>query len=129
MREATAIVHVSPAAGAAFVQYTAEFETGGQLGPTTDQRFLYVVDGVLSVDGKDLGAGGFAYLSPVSVSSVVAKTAARAAVIEKPYQALTGAEPPATFTGREALVRGSYLGDDPWLEVRGLIPDDRAFDF
>ena len=34
MERATAIVHISPAAGAAFTQYTAELEPGGTLGPT-----------------------------------------------------------------------------------------------
>ena len=38
-----AVVHVSPAAGAAFAQYTAELEPGGTLGPTSAQRFVYVL--------------------------------------------------------------------------------------
>ena len=33
MDGATAIVHAAPALGAAFTQYTAEFEPGGSLGP------------------------------------------------------------------------------------------------
>ena len=41
MERATAVVHISPAAGAAFTQYTAELEPGGSLGPTSNQRFLY----------------------------------------------------------------------------------------
>ena len=32
MERATAVVHISPAAGAAFTQYTAELEPGGSLG-------------------------------------------------------------------------------------------------
>ncbi len=43
MQAATAIVHISPAAGASFTQYTAELEAGGSLGPTTAQRFIYVL--------------------------------------------------------------------------------------
>ncbi len=45
MRNATAIVHVSPARGAAFTQFTALFETGGELGPAALQRFFYVIEG------------------------------------------------------------------------------------
>ena len=45
MERATAIVHISPAAGAAFTQYSAELETGGNLGQTTNQRFLYLLEG------------------------------------------------------------------------------------
>ena len=45
MRDATAIVHVAPAAGAAFTQYSAEVAPGGCLGPAVGQRFLYVLEG------------------------------------------------------------------------------------
>jgi len=38
MELATAVVHISPAGGAAFTQYTAELEPGGKLGPTSNQR-------------------------------------------------------------------------------------------
>ena len=36
MERGAAVVHISPAAGAAFTQYTAELEPGGTLGPTSD---------------------------------------------------------------------------------------------
>jgi (S)-ureidoglycine aminohydrolase len=129
MRKATAIVHVSPAAGAAFVQYTAEFEPGGTIAATADQRFLYLLDGELTVDGQRLAANDYIYVAPDGSPSIVADTAARAAVIEKPYQTLAGQDAPRTFVGRESQVAGSFLGGDPWLEVRSLIPDDAAFDF
>src|SRR6202043_610845 len=45
MERAAAIVHISPAAGAAFTQYTAELEPGGSLGLTSNQRFVYLLDG------------------------------------------------------------------------------------
>jgi (S)-ureidoglycine aminohydrolase len=129
MRGATAIVHISPVAGAAFVQYTVEFETGGTIAPTADQRFLYVVEGQLTLDGTTLSADDFGYVAPGASSSIVAAAPARVAVIEKPYQPLAGRTPPASFTGRETRVAGTFLGGDPWLDVRGLIPDDPAFDF
>src|SRR5260370_20166405 len=52
MEHATAIVHISPAAGAAFTPYTAELEPGGTLGPTSNPRFLYTLAGAayLSTD-------------------------------------------------------------------------------
>jgi len=42
MKQCTAIVHASPAIGAKFTQYTAEFEAGGELGDTPAQRFVFV---------------------------------------------------------------------------------------
>jgi (S)-ureidoglycine aminohydrolase len=129
MRKAAAIVHVSPAIGASFVQYTAEFEAGGLLGPSEHQRFIYVIDGELAVAGRALSAGDYAYL-PSGIDAVVsAPKAARAAVFEKPYEQLGGTRAPEMLTGRESRVAPGYLGGDPALDVRALIPEDRAFDF
>src|SRR5215831_5676739 len=70
MRKATAIVHIAPARGARFTQYTAEFEPGGCLGPAEGQRFIYVTEGNLRVDERQLGPGGFAYLPAGSMAAV-----------------------------------------------------------
>jgi (S)-ureidoglycine aminohydrolase len=129
MRSATAIVHASPEGGARFVQYTAEFEKGGSLAACGDQRFLYVLDGRVRVGSAALEAGGYAYVPPGEAVAVCADGIARAAVIEKPYQPLGGVATPSLLTGHERDATATHLNDDPWLEVRGLIPDDRAFDF
>ena len=52
MKKCTAIVHVGPALGAAFTQYTAEFESGGELGGTDAQRFIYVLEGAVTVESE-----------------------------------------------------------------------------
>ena len=52
MKNCTAVVHVGPALGAAFTQYTAEFEAGGELGGTTAQRFVYVLEGGVKVEAE-----------------------------------------------------------------------------
>src|SRR5436309_15629673 len=93
MEQCVAIVHAAPAMGAAFTQYTAEFEAGGRLGPCPMQRCIYVLDGTLSVDGRTLAAGEYAY-RPEAVSAV---NTARAAVIEKPYRPLDGVQQPLRF--------------------------------
>ena len=129
MRNATAIVHTSPAGGSAFVQYTAEFERGGALAACGDQRFVYVLEGRIGVGANVLEPGGFAYIPPGEATRVCSDGTARAAIIEKPYQQQAGVSAPALLTARETDVVSTYLGDDPWLEVRGLIPDDPAFDF
>ena len=129
MEKATAIVHAAPASGARFVQYTAEFETGGSLGPASVQRFLYVLEGELEINGASLKRGDYAYVPVEHATSVSAKTAARAAIIEKPYQSLPGVSAPACFNGRESEVAARpFMGDDA-LEVRPLLPDDPSFDF
>jgi (S)-ureidoglycine aminohydrolase len=133
MQKATAIVHTAPAIGARFTQYTAEFEAGGSLGPSSMQRFVYVLDGEVEVGGASLANGDYLYLPPEHAATVSAKSAARAAVIEKPYQPLPGVAAPSCFTGRESEVIAAPLmgprGPDDALEVRALIPDNASFDF
>jgi len=132
MRGATAIVHTSPAMGASFTQYTAEFEPGGQLGPTASQRFVYVLEGELTVtlDSKPhaLLKDGYAYL-PEGREPVASMSATRAVVIEKIYRPLPGTEPPAPLIANEGDMPGEPLNGDPWLTVRKLLPDDPSFDF
>ncbi len=133
MRGATAIVHVTPARGARFTQYTIEFEAGGEFAPSSDgvaaQRFVYVLKGELTLGSDALGPGGFAYLPSGDASVMRSAGATRAVVIEKPYQPMAGTKPPARRVGYERETPVTRMNDDPWLEVRGLIPDDPAFDF
>jgi (S)-ureidoglycine aminohydrolase len=129
MHKATAIVHAAPAIGARFTQYTAEFEAGGSLGPAVVQRFLYVLEGQLEVNGASLTRDDYAYFPPADAATVSAKGAARAAIIEKPYQPLPGVSAPAFFTGRESDIAATPLMGDDALEVRALLTADACFDF
>jgi (S)-ureidoglycine aminohydrolase len=129
MRNATAVIHVSPAAGAAFTQYTAEFEATGALGPAVGQRFLYVLEGAINLDGRTLSTNAFAYLPENCDTPVTSEGPARAVVIEKPYALIDGHPPPAMFVADEATVPAAALNDDPDLQVRTLLPSDASFDF
>ena len=65
MTGATAIVHAAPALGAAFTQYTAEFEPGGSLGPATTSAFSTCSRRHRRQDGRrkhHLPVGDYAYL-------------------------------------------------------------------
>jgi len=132
MLGATAIVHAAPALGAAFTQYTVEFEPAGSLGPAATQRFLYVLEGEIIVqDGRKkhrLPAGDYAYL-PDGGSAISAAASSRVAVIEKVYQPLRGVRGPKLLIGDEDSVPGEPLMGDEWLTVRKLLPEDPAFDF
>ncbi len=129
MRGATAIVHVNPAAGARFMQYTAEFEPGGQLGPAQSQRFVYGLEGTLAVEGRSLGADEYVYLPTGNPAVISAPDKARAVVIEKPYLPLAGSAAPEILFGDESQVTPQPLMGDPWLKVRPLLPDEPAYDF
>jgi (S)-ureidoglycine aminohydrolase len=133
MKACAAIVHAGPAMGARFAEYTAEFESRGELGPTTAQRFLYVLEGQLKleVDGRqtDLGPRGYAYVPEGTSHRMVATKPSRAAVIEKHYQALASFESPRAIISSEDVVSSHALGDDPDLQVKCLLPDAMNFDF
>src|SRR5579862_5590221 len=70
MQKATAIVHTAPAAGARFTQYTAEFEAGGSLGPASVQRFVYVLEGQIEINGATLARGQYAYFPAENATTV-----------------------------------------------------------
>ena len=93
MTKCSAIVHVSPALGAKFTQYTAEFESGGELGHTFAQRFIFVIEGSVKVETEDkskkLSANGYAYFPEGSQHRVVASKRSRLAVIEKSFSLST----------------------------------------
>ena len=129
MRNGVAIVHISPAGGAKFVQYTAELAAGGSLGPADDQRFLYVLDGQVQVERDLLNPRDFAYLPGQVRANVRSSGPSRIAVIEKPYQTLPGHDAPGTLIGREDTASMTHLNGDEWLEVRSLVPDYPSFDF
>jgi (S)-ureidoglycine aminohydrolase len=133
MQRATAIVHISPAAGAAFTQYTAELEPGGNLGPTTAQRFVYVLEGAadLATDTTfhTLTAGSYAYLPEDATHSLSAQQTTRVAVFEKPYETLIGTPAPEVLIGHEDKTLAIPLNDDPDLLVRSLLPNSPPFDF
>jgi (S)-ureidoglycine aminohydrolase len=133
MKRCAAVVHAGPAMGAAFTEYVAEFDSGGELGYARGQRFLYVMDGAVSIewDGRrsELSPRGFAYV-PESVSHrVAASVNSRVAIIEKPYEALKSVESPQAIVSNEDSVSSHALNDDPDLQVKCLLPDEMSFDF
>lgn len=133
MKSCVAVVHAGPAVGAKFAQYTAEFESGGELGAAAAQRFLYVLEGQiqLEADGRknELSARGYAYLPEGAPHRVIAKQASRVEVIEKSYQPLASTETPRAIISSEDAVTAQALNDDASLQVKCLLPDAATFDF
>ncbi len=133
MTRCTAIIHCSPALGAKFTQYTAEFESGGVLGPASGQRFAYVTEGTAALEmgttQHEMASGAFAYLPEENDHRITAKTATRLAIIEKQYTPVPGVASPAPMVGHEYAVPGESLMGDDALLVRSLLPDHVAFDF
>jgi (S)-ureidoglycine aminohydrolase len=137
MKNCVAVVHTAPAMKAGFTQYTAEFEAGGEMGGTSGQRFIFVIEGAIKVEtegaktkGKqELGPRGYAYLPQGFTHQITASQSSRIAVIEKTYEALDSSSPPRLIVAHEDDVASHALGDDPDLQVKCLLPDDMSFDF
>ncbi len=133
MKNASAIVHIGPALGAAFTEYTAEFEAKGELGNASAQRFMYVMDGAVTLEAKgkrhELGARGYAYLPEGFSHRVGAREKSRVAVIEKNYQQADKIEPPRLLISNEDAVSPHALDGDSDLQVKCLLPDELEFDF
>lgn len=133
MKKASAIVHVGPALGARFTEYSAELETQGELGPATAQRFFYVLEGaiLLEADGKrhELCRRGYAHLGQGLVHRVMARQKSRIAVIEKEYSAADGVAAPRWLVSSEDAIKSHPLDGDADLQVKCLLPDDPQFDF
>jgi (S)-ureidoglycine aminohydrolase len=133
MKNCAAIVHAGPAIGAAFTEYTAEFEAGGELGATPAERFIFVMDGAVNLDvsGKTnaLRASGYAYLPAGLPHRISASEKARVAVIEKSYESLPGTAPPNLIISHENDIASHALDDDSDLQVKCLLPDEMSFDF
>jgi (S)-ureidoglycine aminohydrolase len=126
MKNSTAIVHVGPANGARFTEYTVEMQPGGRLGPTHLQRFLFVLDGSVAAEEDALASGHFAYVPQGMAKEITATTAARLVVIEKHF---SGSALPTSFVGCEARITSQALMGDAALQVRSLVPNDPEFDF
>ena len=133
MKNASAILHVGPALGAAFTEYTAEFELKGELGDTSAQRFIYVMEGAATLEAKgkrhELGARGYAYLPQDFSHTIVAKEKSRVAVVEKKYEGNGKIEPPRLLVSNENAVSSHALDGDSDLQVKCLLPEDPQFDF
>ena len=128
MEKCTGIIHAGPALGARFTEYTAEMEAGGTLGPTTAQRFFYVLRGRIKTATGSVGAGGYGFIPQGESHQILAAKATQLVVIEKLYQAIADAAPKA-FNGNVADVDSQPLMGDASVLVQALIPDAPEFDF
>jgi (S)-ureidoglycine aminohydrolase len=130
-----AIVHVAPAAGAAFSMSTIEFEPDGELTEGPTQRLIYVLEGKLTLSEPSsrklhkLSPGGFAFLPTEHPHTLAASTKARVVLIEKPFLPLATELNPPFLIGREEDLPSVALNGDKDLQVRSLLPASYAFDF
>jgi (S)-ureidoglycine aminohydrolase len=133
MINATAIIHAAPAVGAAFTQYTVEFDRAGAMDPGPAQTFIYVHVGVVGITiGKKehwLSPDQYAYLTPECRARIECPEGGRATVIEKNWIPIAAHKPPKPFVNDEREVAPLPLAGDKALAVRTLIPTGFDHDF
>ncbi|MBV9625192.1 MAG: (S)-ureidoglycine aminohydrolase [Acidobacteria bacterium] len=133
MKRCTAIIHAAPALGAAFSEYTAEFQGGGELGAAHHQRFLYVLEGTITLEADSktasLGPRGYAFLPEGLSHRITAARDSRAVVIEKAYSRDQSVGMPDVVVSSEDNVASRPLEEDTDLQVRCLLPEEPSFDF
>jgi (S)-ureidoglycine aminohydrolase len=132
---ATCVVHISPAMGAAFTQYTVEASANSSFGPAFEHcsRFVFVLEGevTLTVGKKKhvLKALHYAFIPANTKHSVNSQKPARVCVFEKPYLDLPGIPEPELIVADSRKVKSAPINNDPALQCRILIPEHPSCDF
>ncbi|HEY8993738.1 MAG TPA: (S)-ureidoglycine aminohydrolase [Lacunisphaera sp.] len=132
---ATAVILISPAMGAKFVQLQLTFAAEGRAAqPASDlQTFGYLMSGggALTV-GKNkakIGPGGYFYVPAGQSWSLTApKAGTQVTLFQKKYVPLPGVAAPEAIIGDAAKVKGTPFLGDPAANLQVLLPDVPAFD-
>jgi (S)-ureidoglycine aminohydrolase len=130
-----AIVHISPAGGAAFSMMTVELDPQGTFTEGPTQRFIFVLEGKLVLGEPSqkkphkLSPGSFAYLPTDYPHTLIAMSKARLVVIDKPFLPEPSEPTPPFLIGREEDTPSVPLNGDPDLQVRSLLTPSLAYDF
>ena len=136
-KNAEAIVHITPAIGARFFQYTAILSADSTSNSATEaatQRFAYVLDGQVQIgeDAKSiqqkLEPGEYAFIPANSELKIFSDTGAQLEIFEKRYVPLAGTSTPKpVFGSRQSAPSEAFMGD-PDAQLQVLLPKDPSFD-
>ena len=124
------VTQISPAMGAGFVQYVAHVEAGSSSAGAAPgvERFIFVIEGELQVEGRELRAGGYAYFPPGPGHRISAGGAGKVLVIEKVFEPPGKGPLPELVLGDEVGVSSTAFMGDPDAQLKLLLPDTPAYD-
>ena len=127
----TAYVLISAAMGAGIGQFLIDLAEGGRGSGQTegDAWFFYVVSGSATINGRELAAGGFAYVpAEAQFDCAGAGPGAQVLIFRQPYEPLAGAAAPPFLSGQESdIAEAPFLGD-PRARLKTLLPDSPGAD-
>jgi len=136
-KHTTGIILISPAMGAAprspgFVQYIAKTTSLSEStkASASVQRFVYVLDGTVLLDGKPLTTDDYAWLPPGADATIQGVGEGQLLVFEKPYVHLNDgvASVPARIVGSFGKIKAEPFLGDPDAMLSTLLPIEPAFD-
>jgi (S)-ureidoglycine aminohydrolase len=115
--------------GAGFLQYVAHVGAGSSSAGAAPgvQRFLYVLEGELEVEGRGLRAGGYAYFPADRGHRIQSGGPGKVLVIEKVFEPGNGARPEVVIGDEVAVASSAFMGD-PDAQLKLLLPDTPAYD-
>ncbi|MEX1119664.1 MAG: (S)-ureidoglycine aminohydrolase [Terrimicrobiaceae bacterium] len=129
---ATVYFHITPALGAGFVQFRANWLEDGILPlPANNgiQRFVFVVSGEVTLeDRSSIPAGGYLYLSSDESETLKASQGTSITVFEKRYEPVLGVPAPGRVRGDVSEVAGQPFLGNPRALLKVLLPDTPSFD-
>lgn len=123
-------VLISAGMGARMTQSLYVMEAGGRGAGHThgDEFFYYVVEGKCRVNGRELGAGGFAYIPAGGAYEIFSEGGARLLLFAKRYEVLPGTKVPEVLFGDAASVESVPFLGDAAARLQALLPDGLEFD-
>jgi len=123
---------VSPGMGAHFSMYIATSRSGvsasGSVLDSSIERFLYVLQGTLTISGEKLRPGGFVYLPPGDSSTVAASEQSSFLVYDRVYDHVDGSSNPQRVINHELNVSSEVLAPEVFV-LRRLLPRSPEYDF
>lgn len=128
------IFAITPQMGARFTEFFADLPAGATAYPPLEgiQRFVFVLSGKIKLTLNDkmheLAEEEYAYLPAGCKHEITAKEPARIVVLEKPYIALNGIEPPGAVVARVSDVPRTPMKGDERLMLQKLLPAGVGFD-
>jgi (S)-ureidoglycine aminohydrolase len=132
---ATAIVLISPAMGARFVQTLVTFQSGGRASFAVSEveTFGYVLSGEVSIAvgaKRQRGRTGGYFFAPAGHAAELSapRVGTRVMLFQKRYVPLPNVEPPPAIVGDSHDVEGAPFLGDPAANLQVLLPDTPSFD-
>jgi (S)-ureidoglycine aminohydrolase len=135
VENATTVILISSAMGAAFAQFLVTFNKEGRVFfPADDnERFVFILNGQLEVKAfskaREVGAGGYTFVpAGQSLELVEAKEGTQVNFFVKKYVPLLGTPEPALVIAQEKEVESQPFSGNEAARLQVLLPDTLSYD-